>query len=58
MDEVDGINALIQGLGIERKALSAMIGVSVHALNAVLDLETASRLVIDKLTELFETVRF
>jgi ParB-like chromosome segregation protein Spo0J len=58
MDDVDGVNALISGLGLSRKRLAEMLNIKTEKISVVLDLEIADTEILEKLVELFETVRF
>jgi predicted XRE-type DNA-binding protein len=58
MDEVDGVNALISGLGLSRKRLAEMLNIKTEKISIVLDLEIADTAILEKLIQLFETVRF
>ena len=58
LDDVDGVNALISGLGLSRRGLAEMLNIKTEKISAVLDLEVADTEILEKLVELFETVRF
>ena len=57
LDALDGANALIEGLRISRKKLADMVGVSRAELTAVLRYETADPNLLNRIVEIFETVR-